>query len=122
MKYLISTFVLLLSVILTSCDENNIGFPNSISFPKEGGKMTLKGEYAVGSVEILDYDGDGNSSVYNGVEPYDSTWVTYQWLTVKFVVNSEEITIIAEPSEVSKKRTLYVYGYDNDFEIKVTQN
>lgn len=76
LKYLFSTFVLLLSVILTSWDENNIDFPNSISFPKDGGKMTLKVEYTVGSVEILDYDGDDNLSVYNGVEPYESIWGT----------------------------------------------
>lgn len=74
----------------------------------------------IATLEILDYDGDGNCAY---AEDGDSMIVTYKWLTAKMRTYDNKVELIAEPSNSSKKRTLYVYVYDgkNMSDTKVTQ-
>ena len=113
----------LLSVLLSlvACDNDNLGFPSSVNFPRSGGSKIIGGKDMpyIATLEILDYDGDGNCAYADS----DSMIVTYKWLTAKMRTYDNKVELIAEPSNSSEKRTLYVYVYDGKdiSETKVTQ-
>ncbi|MCM1138905.1 MAG: hypothetical protein NC453_10090 [Muribaculum sp.] len=106
---------------LVSCGGDNGGFPNSVNFPKEGGRMTVTGDITIIGIDILNYNGDGSTGY--PIES-DSIVVTTEWLTAKSTNRSSKIELIAQPNNKSKNRKLYVYGYSGDSEcdIKVTQD
>lgn len=123
MRNIFSIGLLAILLSLVSCNKENMGFPSSVNFSKNGGSMIIKGEempYIFG-LEILDYDGDGNFT--NRSEESDSIMVSYQWLTAKMRVSDNKVELIAEPSNSSKKRTLYLFVHDGKdmSETKVTQ-
>lgn len=117
---------LLLAAAFASCEQEvDYGYPSTVRMPSEGGRMVLRGdsEYAgvISQIEILNYDGDGNSS-YGEVR--DSIIVTSHWLTAKCPRTKNELHLTGEPNPTDKSRRLYLYLYDGRSrqEIRVIQD
>lgn len=126
MKKITVFLCLLLSAAFASCEQEvDYGYPSTVKMPSEGGEMVLHGdsEYAgfIHQIEILNYDGEGNSS-YG--EEGDSIDVTAHWLTVKCPRTKNELHLTGEPNTTHKRRKLYLYLYDGRSrqEIKVIQD
>ena len=116
----------LLAFAVSSClpdPYDNVGYVGAVSFPAEGGEVTLNGEEAAWgfSIESLDFD---KGYAYGDLLPgHDSIIVSYDWLTVKTKFPSNKITLIAKPMEQEGSRA---YGVtfslgDRTGEIKVRQ-
>lgn len=120
LRALAASICLMGCLAFISCDKDNCGYPGSVTFSSQGGSKIIKTNEDINLVymQILDYDGEGN---YSDMEREDSLIVSYQWLTAKAALYGSEIELIAEPSQSSKKRTLYL-DVNEDIEIKVTQN
>lgn len=109
---------------ITSCNPlNNYGYPDKISFSKEGGTRSISGNEQPYDLEITDYDGNGKNDSMEENVPLDSFKVTYKWLIAKAKKGDSKIDITAEPNTTGRSRTLYVSGMIDDsfFETKVAQ-
>lgn len=115
--HIISLFILALSCL--SCDTD-LGFPDTVKFGNDGGVKTFTGNTSLISIQVLDYNGNGNSDDNNE----DILTANYRWLTVESARDSHEIKITAEPNNGRKQRKLYVHICDgpNYAEIKVKQS
>lgn len=116
-----------LSCLLSSCwNTDNYGYPSKITFGKEGGSKICSGTSSCYTVEIYNYNGDGESASIDVVKgENDSVIVTYQWLTVTYKPSTgPQLKITAQPNHKGKERKLYVSGMvDDSFaEIKVVQH
>ncbi len=96
-------------IACTSCigsfsKEIDGGFPDEITFPKEGGELSITGEIPISGIHIL----------YNGEEVFvtDSTdgniTATLDWLTAKAQEKSTQIQLCAEANTTAKSRKAYV--------------
>ncbi len=116
-----------LSCLLISCwNTDNYGYPSKITFGKEGGNKVCSGTSSCYTVEIYNYNGDGESASIDVIKgENDSVIVTYQWLTVTYKPSAgPQLKITAQPNHTRKERKLYVSGMvDDSFaEIKVVQH
>lgn len=113
----------LLSFLLVSCgNTNNYGYPSKIAFDKMGGGKICSGTSSCYSIDINDYQGNGNAILSQGEN--DTIIATCDWLSVKFRKSTgAQLKMTALPNTTGKKRTLYVTGWvDNSFaDIKVIQ-
>ena len=104
-------FVIVLSLVLTSCEfeETNLGFPQSITFTSNGGEKTITGDESFVFAEIQDYkgnhgsiEGGDNGKLYN----------VYDWLRVEYVeLKNDVLKVYAAPNTTDKDRTLYIEVY-----------
>lgn len=106
MKTMIRFLLLCLSLTLTSCGfftEIDMGFPKTVTFPKEGGEQTVTSNeiYYLKSFQIIDENLNGSHS---RVDENLNTKASNQWLTVEGNWNSHELKITAEPNTSGKKR------------------
>ena len=99
-----------LSFLCTSCfSKEDFGYPETISFPAEGGEIAATGEVPFWDAEIQDYKGNQGRKVYN---TEDMEAVEYDWLRVEYKLNgTDEIRVIAKPNSTSKSRKLYIELY-----------
>ena len=99
------------SILFSACtiigsvpEEIDGGFPDEITFPKEGGELNITGEISICAIHIL----------YNGEEVFvtDSTdgniTATLDWLTTRTQENSTQIQLCAEANTTAKSRKAYV--------------
>lgn len=101
--------ILSLPLLFTSCGKvGNYGYPSKVVFNNSGGSKEVKGNDYPDMIEIADYDGESNAVQLH--QAGDSMIVSYQWLTVKAKKGERKFTIIAEPKNGGKSRTLYVYA------------
>lgn len=105
---------------LTACGDDDLGFPETLRFGKDGGTVTVHGASSLIYFDIVGYDGntvDGEESVG------DSVFVSYQWLSVKSKKFTSELIITAAPMETGKERTLCIGVCDgpDSQDIKVVQ-
>lgn len=124
LRYILFIFPLL----FISCEEEeDYGFPSKIEIPANGGTIEIKGSNdiapSISQLELLNYNGDGNSSE-SIVEGQGCIKATTDWLTVKYLSAEYTLVITAEPNETNKKRKLYLYLYDAPTrqEITITQS
>ena len=104
-------FVIVLSLVLTSCEfeETDLGFPKSITFTRNGGEKTIIGNESFVFAEIQDYkgnhgsiEGGDNGKLYN----------VYDWLRVEYVeLKNDVLKVYAAPNTTGKVRTLYIEVY-----------
>ncbi len=122
MKRLICLLALPMLLIASCDDTDNYGYPSKVSFGREGGTITVMGDYSFYNIAIRDYDGNGKEDSYLPTQN-DTLVISYQWLTVKALSHEHKIILIAEPNNEGSSRKLYVTAaVDNfDAEIKVTQ-
>ena len=96
--------ILLFAILLSSCViEQDHGYPDSVTFSKEGGTKTIKGKRAFYTFKIIS---DGN------ITPPHSSGGTlaaqHNWLTVKAPEGGREITLTAQPLANGQSRTLLI--------------
>lgn len=120
--------VVLLSLIFalafTACEqEEDFGFPSKIELSGKGEPIEVKGvnelSHKVIHFELLDYNGDGNSSdrIDDGQNCIEAST---DWLTVKYLSAENKLVFIAEPNESGKNRKLYLYLYDGRSRQEIT--
>lgn len=122
-------FVSVISVLVcNSCEsEDDFGFPSKINISGKGETLDIKGSNelppGIIQIEVLDYNGDGNS---NGLSLEGTNYIeaTTDWLTVRYSSVEYKLVFIAKPNETSKNRKLYLYLLSGKSrqEITVTQS
>ena len=104
-------FVIVLSLVLTSCEfeETDLGFPKSITFTSNGGEKTITGDESFVFAEIQDYKGNhGSIEGGEGGKLYN----VYDWLRVEYVeLKNDVLKVYAVPNTTGKDRTLYIEVY-----------
>ncbi len=100
----------LLSISLFSCgafEEVNMGYPESVTFSKEGGVETISVDdaKAFSMITVIDYKtaGEGMFISNDG----EGGYCEYEWLRAESDC-SKELRIIAQPNTTGKPRTLWI--------------
>ena len=114
-------------IFCTSCIgslqyEIDGGFPDKVTFPKEGGELSLTGEIPIMSIVIYYKE---NSAADRKKED-GNIEASLDWLTVRGKVGSNTIYLYADPKSNDKKRTFYIDlnstdGYGDYVSIQVKQ-
>ena len=98
-----------LILMCMSCqfEEDQMGYPRTVTFPKEGGEKIIKG----GQVSPLfigrHWDSDAFSYPEDGYET-----VRYKWLTARVPLDNYSMIIInADPNTSGKSRMLRIFAY-----------
>ena len=106
-------FAIVLPIMLLSCgsfEEVNMGYPESVTFSKEGGVETISVDDAKAfrHITVIDYEtaGEGMFISNDGYGGY----CEYEWLRAESNC-SKELRIIAQPNTTGKPRTLWVELY-----------
>ena len=106
-------FAIVLPIMLLSCgafEEVNMGYPESVSFSKEGGVETISVDDAKAfwGITVIDYKtaGEGMYISNDG----EGGYCEYEWLRAESDC-SKELRIIAQPNTNGKPRTLWVELY-----------
>lgn len=123
MKRSILIFALLLMTLsLTSCEEDRWGFDNRVLFSAAGGDEDVDGDIDA-PLHALSI-GDGLGEEKAATEVAGIMTVTYDWLTATVVGADDEIHLVAQRNTTGKKRKLYVFGMVGDrvMDITVVQN
>lgn len=117
----ISLFAFCIATMLfASCER--LFDENSITFPAEGGTLTVGTRIFSGTMWISDYDGHSVGDVSwdheNGI-----AIATGEWLTATLTDAEGKLTLTALPNTTGKSRTLYVSGMHGDIggDLRVTQ-
>ena len=96
--------ILLFAILLSSCViEQDHGYPDSVTFSKEGGTKTIKGKRAFYTFKIIS---DGNI-----ISPHSfggTLSAQHNWLTVKAPEGGREITLTAQSLANGQSRTLLI--------------
>ena len=104
-------FVIVLSLVLTSCEfeETDLGFPRSITFTRNGGEKTILCNESIVFAEIQDYKGN-HGSIEGGED--GKLYNVYDWLKVEYVeLKNDVLKVYAAPNTTDKDRTLYIEVY-----------
>ena len=104
-------FVIVLSLVLTSCEfeETDLGFPKSITFTSNGGEKTITGDESFVFAEIQGYKGN-HGSIEGGED--GKLYNVYDWLRVEYVeLKNDVLKVYAVPNTTGKDRTLYIEVY-----------
>lgn len=108
-------FAIVLPFVLLSCgafEEVNMGYPESVTFSKEGGVETISEDDAKAfrHITVIDYKtaGEGMFISNDGYGGY----CEYEWLRAESD-RSKELRIIAQPNTTGKPRTLWVELYSS---------
>ena len=106
-------FAIVLPFVLLSCgafEEVNMGYPESVTFSKEGGVETISEDDAKAfrHISVIDYEtaGEGMYISNDG----EGGYCEYEWLRAESDC-SKELRIIAQPNTTGKPRTLWVELY-----------
>ena len=109
-------FAVGLMLLCASCSmiiEDQMGFPGTVTFSKEGGEKIVKGDSEEGHFDFC-IEGDGRvaSSLVGIIDGYYVA--KYKWLTVKSPMENDELLIMTvEPNASGKSRKLEVVIYNN---------
>ena len=100
-----------LILMCMSCqfEEDQMGYPRTVTFPKEGGEIIVKGQSYSGELYIgRHWDSDAFSYAKDGYET-----VRYKWLTAKSPSfdYTPILIIVAEPNTSGKSRMLRIFVY-----------
>ena len=106
-------FAIVLPIMLLSCgpfEEVNMGYPESVTFSKEGGVETISVEDAKKffHISIIDYETAGEGMFIGDVG--EGGYCESEWLRAESDC-SKELRIIAQPNTNGKPRTLWVELY-----------
>ena len=102
-------FVAGLMFMCVSCgwfEEDQMGYPRTVTFSKEGGEKIIKG----GKVNTLYIGKDSENILSNAEDGYET--VRYKWLTARVPLDNYSMIIInAEPNTSGKSRMLRIFAY-----------
>ncbi len=112
MKSIKLLFVLLI-LSLCACgffEEVNMGYPESVTFSKEGGVETISVDDAKAfrSITVIDYKTAGEGMFISN-EGYGG-YCEYEWLRAESDC-SKSLEVIAQPNTTGKPRTLWIELY-----------
>ena len=104
-------FAVGLMLLCASCSmiiEDQMGFPGTVTFSKEGGEKIVKGDREEGPLYFYIEGDDRVASSLKGV--IDGYYVVkYKWLTVKSPMEDDKLLIMTvEPNASGKSRKLEV--------------
>ena len=97
-----------LILMCMSCqfEEDQMGYPRTVTFSKEGGEKIIKG----GKVNTLYIGKDSENILSNAEDGYET--VRYKWLTARVPLDNYSMIIInAEPNTSGKSRMLRIFAY-----------
>ena len=97
-----------LILMCMSCqfEEDQMGYPRTVTFSKEGGEKIIKG----GKVNTLYIGKDSENILSNTEDGYET--VRYKWLTARVPLDNYSMIIInAEPNTSGKSRMLRIFAY-----------
>lgn len=123
MKNFTGILMLLFIFTFTSCiEEEDYGYPSEINFPKSGGMLEFSGnpDRSPRSIEILNYNGDGNSASRHDSETSDSITVITSWLTVESPQNINKLILLVSANTTHKDRKLNLYISDGRSRQEIT--
>lgn len=108
---------MLLFFPIGSCtEENQYRFPDKVTFPKEGGTVTVYGDCVELDVTIIAHNGDtGDRGVIESEDPEnaaDTLFARKDWLYVKKPENKAEYIISTTPNTSKRSRRLIIEGYN----------
>ena len=111
----IKLLLALLSFSLFSCgpfEEVNMGYPESVTFSKEGGVETISEDDAKAfrHISVIDYKTAGEGMYISNAG--EGGYCEYEWLRAESD-RSKELRIIAQPNTTGKPRTLWVELYSS---------
>lgn len=104
-------FVIVLSLVLTSCEfeETDLGFPKSITFTSNGGEKTIIGNESFVFAGIQDYKGN-HGSIEGGED--GKLYNVYDWLKVEYVeLKNDVLKVYTVPNTTDKNQALYIEVY-----------
>ena len=108
-KKLLYYFAVGLMFMCVSCgwfEEDQMGYPRTVTFPKEGGEKIIKG----GKVNTLYIGKDSENILSNAEDGYET--VRYKWLTARVPLDNYSMIIInAEPNTSGKSRMLRIFAF-----------
>ena len=100
------------SLLCISCVTfDNYAYPDLVKFPMEGGTAVITGLIAPSSLYIQ----PNSSKSSEG----DTLICTNEWLTIKNKEGEKSISLIAEPNESGKNRSLFVTGSYGPYELEI---
>lgn len=106
-------FAIVLPIMLLSCgafEEVNMGYPESVTFSKEGGVETISADDAKAfrGITVIDYNTAGEGMFISNEG--EGGYCEYEWLRAESDC-SKELRIIAQPNTTGMPRTLWVELY-----------
>ena len=108
------------ALLLSSCEK--MFEEDNISFPSEGGTISVVTTIFSWSLELSDYDYNMHSTSFRDEETQTTT-ASLDWLTATMKDNGGTLTLTAKPNDSGKRRTLFVHGMHGDLagSMRVTQ-
>lgn len=106
MKTLAILTGMLMFMVGTCKEHDQMGLPKKVVFSKEGGTQVVRGNQDFDSV-IFSPSNNGATTEYVYLDADSSRVmqvITKNWLTIRYEWQTSEITFEAQPSEASKKR------------------
>lgn len=120
---------ILVIILISPCSscmfyEVDMGFPGTVTFPKEGGEYAIYSDCYFMSANIINYK-NGDSG--NGSWSADTTilYCNLDWLKIECYNLKNKINIIAPENNTGKSRTLHIEIDSGGYEyavVKVKQN
>jgi hypothetical protein len=111
-------FVIVLSLVLTSCEfeETDLGFSKSITFTSNGGEKTIIGNESFVFAEIQDYKGN-HGSIEGGED--GKLYNVYDWLKVEYVEwKNDVLKVYTVPNTTDKNQALYIEVYsESEYDV-----
>lgn len=106
-------FAIVLPIMLLSCgafEEVDMGYPESVTFSKEGGVETISVDDAkkFWHFSIIDYNTAGEGMFISNEG--EGGYCEYEWLRAESDF-SKRLKVIAQPNTTGKPRTLWVELY-----------
>lgn len=121
-RILIGILLSCISLLCVSCfEEKDLGFPKNVTFPEEGGEMTISGNISFTHAVIQDYKGN-HGSIHSDAD--GRKFNVYDWLKVEYVeLSNDVLKIYAEPNAKGESRKLYIEIHaGQEYQVtKVTQ-
>ena len=108
MKNIFAILLVLTSVfVMTSCEEEvDLGYPESVSFTKDGGEKVITGTTNFTDAHIHDYKSGDDGEFVSREDEFECQ--VYKWLTIEYVPHGTELKIIAVPNTSGKSRKLHI--------------
>lgn len=105
----ISATVVGLAMIGSCATQDNMGYPNKVTFPKTGGEKTIYGNYPIGGLGVKDYDGNYfGGDAFDREIPYEVKGDSIYYMDGHVAVNCQ---YWEDPRRYTHKDTIF-YHYD----------
>lgn len=105
-------------MLMTSCIDDNSGYPSDVYFTSEGGSQTITGYGGSHSFFLNRYGQD--DLVHDELDENNNSVVELDWVKVIKFNNTHGVNIVAQPNTTGKERKMYLSFYRINQRIMVT--